>query len=155
MVYGIISRLDNETTKAVFKQKKISRDRIVYSSNLCYLLDVLKAGDSIYVISVNRFINTVQLLEFGRFCICNGINLYILSQPYLCISSGKRWKPSVIKLMKRIIRAEESAIQYMCKGFNMNDSQWRYTYRGLQKLSLETLANTFASDGVLKRSDRQ
>ncbi len=155
MVYGIISGLDNETTKAVFKQKKISMDRVVHSSKLHYLLNVLKAGDSVHVISVNRFINTIQLLEFGRFCMCKGVNLHILSQPYLSISSGRHWKPSTLKLMEQIIHTEDSAIQYLSKGFRMNDSQWRYMCHSLEMLSLEILANTFASDGVLKRSDRQ
>lgn len=74
MVYGIVSQLDDATTKAFFRSKKVADANVVFSTQLSVLVKVLKSGDIVYVVSVNRFGTVSQFLNFGRFCMANGVS---------------------------------------------------------------------------------
>lgn len=60
MFYGIISQLDNDGTFEVFRSKKVNKDSIVHVNFLSRLGSVLKSGDVVYVMSVNRFLTVGQ-----------------------------------------------------------------------------------------------
>lgn len=151
MFYGIISQVDDATTRAFFKNKKVSDANVVYSTQLSSLAQVLKAGDAVFVVSVNRFATVSQFLNFGKFCMANGVSLHLLAQPYLDISSGKHWKPAFVNQMMQMVEVERRAIGHMVQNFRMTNEQWEYVYRCFEVMNLEVLGQIFASDGVLKR----
>lgn len=151
MVYGIISQLDDETTRAFFRNKKVPDANVMYNTQLSSLAQVLKAGDAVFVVSVNRFWAVSQFLQFGKFCMANGVSLHLLAQPYLDISSGKHWKPAFVNQMMQMVDVERRALGSMSKGFRMTNEQWDYVYRCFEVMNLEVLGEIFASDGVLKR----
>ena len=96
MVYGIISQFDDATTKAFFRSKKVADENVVCNTQLSVLAKVLKSGDVVYVVSVNRFCTVSQFMNFGKYCMANGVSLHVLAQPYLDLVSGKHWKTSVV-----------------------------------------------------------
>lgn len=151
MVYGIVSQLDDATTKAFFRSKKVADANVVFSTQLSVLVKVLKSGDIVYVVSVNRFGTVSQFLNFGRFCMANGVSLHVLAQPYLDLVSGKHWKPAVMSQMMKMVEIERRATGKMSQGFRMTNEQWEYVYRCFEIMNLEVLAYTFSADGVLKR----
>lgn len=97
MVYGIVLQLDDATTKAFFRSKKVADANMVFSTQLSVLVKVLKSGDIVYVVSVNRFGTVSQFLNFGRFCMANVVSLHVLAQPYLDLVSGKYWRKYIVK----------------------------------------------------------
>lgn len=92
MVYGIVSQLDDATTKVYFKSKKIADANVYTHNQLGVLMQQMKSGDVVYVVSVNRFFSVSQVLYFGRNCMEKGVSLHILAQPYLDLGNGKHWK---------------------------------------------------------------
>lgn len=153
MVYGLVSQLDNENTMIFFRGKKIQEENIADSYHLSELARHLKRGDAVYTMSVKRFNNLTHLLNFGRFCMVNGVELNFMAQPYLDIGKGKHWKDSIIWQIERA-RAIESA----CKGalvqrFKMSNEQWNFLYSCIEEMNLEVLAHTFNPDGILKRGN--
>ena len=151
MVYGIVSQFDDATTKAFFRSKKVADENVVCNTQLSVLAKVLKSGDVVYVVSVNRFCTVSQFLNFGKFCMANGVSLHILAQPYLDVGNGKHWKPSVVNQMMKMVEIERQATGKMAQGFRMTNEQWDYVYRCFEIMNLEVLAHTFSADGVLKR----
>ena len=151
MVYGIISHLDDETTRVFFKNKKVQDANMVYSNQLPALVKMLKSGDVVYVVSVNRFISVSQFMIFGKICMANGVSLHLLAQPCLDISSGRHWKLVYLNQMEWMVEMERRAIGSMAQGFRMTNEQWDYVYRCFGVMNLEVLAHTFSTDGVLKR----
>lgn len=55
MIYGIVSEKDDKTSLAYLKSKKVADVNIIHVSRLDVLLLRLVAGDTVYVISVDRF----------------------------------------------------------------------------------------------------
>lgn len=96
MNYGIISELDDRNTLEVFRSKKVNDDNIIHVICLSGLGSILRSGDVVYVMSVNRFLRVAQVLSFGRLCMSRGGSLRFITQPYLDITAGKHWKPAVI-----------------------------------------------------------
>ena len=151
MNYGLISSLDDETTKCVFKSKKINN--VVINSQLGELAGCLKKGDVVYVINVNRFANVTQLLNFGRFCMQKGVLLRFVAQPYLDIADGKRWKNSTLRKMEKMRSIEMQAKNHLQQCMRMGNEGWNTVFRCVEIMNLEILAHTFSSDGLLKRSN--
>ena len=50
-----------------------------------------------------------------------------------------------------MVESEQKAKGMMAQGFKMSDSQWEYTYRCFELMSLDILAHLFSADGVFKR----
>ena len=75
MVYGIFSQLDDTATKAFFKSKKIPDLNVIYITQIPSLVQMLKTGDAVYAVSVNRFTTVSQFFQFGKFCMSRGGNL--------------------------------------------------------------------------------
>ena len=112
---------------------------------------MLKSGDVVYVVSVNRFCTVSQFLNFGKYCMANGVSLHILAQPYLDLGNGKHWKPAVMSQMMKMVEIERQATGKMAQGFRMTNEQWDYVYRCFELMNLDILAHLFSADGVLKR----
>jgi len=103
MVYGIISQLDDVSTVELFRIKRVGKENILHINLLPKLIQVLKADDVVYVFSVNRFMTVSQFVNFGKFCMLNGVSLHVLTQPYLNLGNGKHWKTSVINQMIKMV----------------------------------------------------
>ena len=151
MVYGIFSQLDDTATKAFFKSKKVQENNVIYIAQLPSLIQVLKFGDVVHVVSVNRFVTVSQFFQFGKFCMSRGVALHLLAQPYLDISSGKPWKSSVQKQMIQMVTVERRAIARMSNACKYTNEYWEFLCRTFEIMNLEVLAHTFSADGVLKR----
>ncbi len=98
MVYGIVSEKDNETTRTVFRSKKIADTDIYPVTKLDLLVPRLKAGDTVICISVDRFLSVSQYVVFSEKVLNAGVSLRIMEQPYLDIGNGKHWRSSVVSL---------------------------------------------------------
>lgn len=153
MNYGIIARLDDDTTTAVFKGKRIPADNIVAINQLDRLAKVLKAEDVVYVISVNRFFSMAQLLSFVQLCQTRGVTVHFIAQPYLDFGNGKYWKTSIRNLLVMMQKIEYSVKTQMTQQMNLTRAQWDCIYRGLEIMSLEILARIFSADGILRRGN--
>jgi len=151
MIYGFISSLDDETTKAFFRSKRIPANNIYSAGGLGALAEDLKTGDVVYTISCNRFASVRQVYTFARFCADRGIILHFVAEPYLDIGNGKTWRPAVASTIASLVESELKAKQMMVQGFKMNDSQWEYTFRCFEMMNLDILSHLFSADGVLKR----
>ena len=71
MVYGIVSQVDDATTRAYFKNKRVPDVNVVHITQIASLLQMLKSGDVVFVVSVNRFWSVSQFFQFGKFCMSN------------------------------------------------------------------------------------
>lgn len=151
MVYGIISQVDDATTSAFFKNKRVPDVNVVHITQIASLVQVLKSGDVVLVVSVNRFWSVSQFFQFGKFCMSNGVSLHLLAQPYLDLGSGKHWKPSVMSQMMRMAELERYAKANMANGYKYTNEYWEYLCRTFEIMNLEVLAHTFSAGGVLKR----
>lgn len=151
MVYGIVSDVDNRSTLEVFHSKKVNEDNIIHVNHLSSLGGILKSGDVVYVMSVNRFLRVGQVLGFGRLCMSKGVSLRFITQPYLDITVGKHWKPAVINQMTKMMYIERSAIGRMSSVCKYTNEYWEYLCRTFEMMNVELLAQTFANDGLMKR----
>lgn len=151
MIYGIISNLDDATTSAYFRNKKVTEERIFHTNQLSTLLSVLRSGDVVHVVHINRFATVSQFLVFGRFCMSNGVSLHVLAQPYLDLGNGRQWREAVIRQMMRMVEVERQAKAHMVRGFKMGNEQWDYVYNCFERMNIESLAGIFDADGILKR----
>ena len=109
MVYGFISSLDDETTKAFFRSERIPANNIYSTGGLGALAEDLKTGDVVYVISCNRFASVRQVYTFARFCADRGIILHFVAEPYLDIGNGKTWRPTVASTIANMVESEQKA----------------------------------------------
>lgn len=151
MVYGIISQLDDVTTRELFRNKRITEENIVHINLISHLVNVVKSGDVVYVVSVNRFATVSQFMNFGKLCMSKGVSLHLLAQPYLDLGNGKHWKTSVMSQMMRMVEVERYAIANMSNGYKYSNEYWEHLCRTFEIMNLEVLAHTFSADGVLKR----
>ena len=151
MVYGIISDLDNVTTAELFNSKKIKEEHIIHINFLQSLKGILRTGDVVYVMSVNRFLSVAQCLCFGRICASMGVSLRFILQPYLDISMNKPWKPYVVNYMTKMMYLERSAIGRMSSACKYTNEHWEYLCRTFEMMDVELLAHTFSNDGLMKR----
>ena len=151
MVYGIFSQLDDTATKAFFKSKKIPDLNVIYITQIPSLVQMLKTGDAVYAVSVNRFTTVSQFFQFGKFCMSHGVALHLLAQPYLDLSNGKHWKPSVMNQMMQMVTVGRRAIARMSNASKYTNEYWEFLCRTFKIMNLEILAHTFSADDVLKR----
>ena len=77
MVYGIVSQVDNATTRAYFKNKRVPDVNVVYITQLASLVQMLKSGDVVFVVSVNRFASVSQFSGLES-SVCQ------MGYPYIC-----------------------------------------------------------------------
>lgn len=153
MNYGMISAMDDETTKYVFRGKHIKENQIVPNYKIAGIVQQLQKGDVMYVISVNRFNSVSQLLTIGRLCMEKGVALRFIAQPYLDIGNGKYWRDAVLWQMESMKSIELMAKGSLQKCMQMNHEGWETVFRCIEILNLEILAHTFSPDGILKRGN--
>lgn len=153
MHYGLICALDDETTKYVFRGKKISENCIVPNYRIGELVKHLRKGDVVYAISVNRFNSVSQLLAVGRFCMENGVSLRFIAQPYLDIGNGKNWRDGVVWQMEKMNSIEVAAKGRLQQCMQMTNEGWETVFRCIEVMNLEILAHTFSPDGIMKRGN--
>lgn len=150
MIYGIVSQVDDATTRAYFKNKRVPDVNVVYITQIASLVQMLKSGDVVFVVSVNRFASVSQFFQFGKFCMSHGVSLHLLAHPYLDLGNGKHWKPSVVSQMMRMVELERYAKANMTNGYKYSNEYWEHLCRTFEIMNLEVLAHTFSADGVLK-----
>lgn len=113
MIYGIVLQTDDATIRAFFKNKRVSDANVVHITQIASLVQMLKSGDVVFVVSVTRFSSVPQFFQFGKFCMSNGVSLHLLAQPYLDLGNGKHWKTSVMSQMMRMVEVEWYAKENM------------------------------------------
>ena len=145
--------MDDETTKYVFRGKKIAENHIVANYQIDTLIKNLNKSDIVYVISVNRFGSVSQLLAFGRFCMKKGVSLHFIAQPHLDITDGKYWRDTVLWQMEKMNSIEGAAKRRLQQCMRMNNEGWETVFRCIEIMNLEILAHTFSPDGILKRGN--
>lgn len=153
MNYGLISALDDETTKYVFRGKRITENQIIPNYEIGEAVKSLHKGDVVYVISVNRFNSVSHLLVIGRLCMQKGVSLRFIAQPYLDLANGKCWKDSVLWQMEYMHSIEMRAKSKLQQCMQMNREGWETVYRCIEIMNLEILAHMFSPDGILKRGN--
>lgn len=140
MIYGFISSMDDETTKVFSRSKKIPMENIFHTGRLGALAEVLQSGDTVYVISCNRFASVSQVYAFAKLCHERGITVHFIAEPYLDIEAGKQWRPAVANVIRSMVDSELKAKSRMLQGFKMSNEQWEYTYRYFEMMNLDILA---------------
>lgn len=151
MVYGIVSQLDGDTTRAFMRSKKISAENIFSATNLQVLVQKLKAGDTVVVVNVNRFSTVNQFLVFLKRCQQIGVAVRILAQPYLDMGSGKTWKLAITNFLFKMVEIEHLAEEHMSRGIKMDKTCWEFTCRCFEIMNLEIVSYIFSADGIMKR----
>lgn len=154
MNYGIISEWDDvRVTKTIFKSKRIPEQNIVSREQIGMLVKHLRPRDVVYVLDVSTFYSVSQLVNFGRYCMTNGIVLHVINQPYLDVGNGKNWKTSVVKQMMKMCESEKRATGRMVENLRLTRQQWEVIFRSVELMNLEIMAEVFSSDGILKRGN--
>ena len=152
MIYGIVSEKDNETTRTVFRSKKITDDNQIYSiSQLGVLVERLQLDDILYCISVDRFLSVSQYVVFCEKVLHAGASLRCLEQPYLDIGNGRHWRSSVVSQLNTMVRAEGVTANRLYSVLELSDKGRCYVSRCIVDMSISILAKTYSSDGILHR----
>lgn len=152
MLYGFISKLDDETTKIIYRNKKIPSENVYHTGRMAMLGQVLKSGDVVYVISCTRFASVGQVYAFAKLCYERGASLQFIAEPYLNIGNGKQWRPAVYEAVQSMMESEYNAKHRLYQGFKMSKEQYDYLYQCVELMNVEILSNLFSSDGVYKRN---
>ena len=151
MIYGIVSEKDDKTSLAYLKSKKVAEVNIIHVSRLDVLLARVVAGDSIYVISVNRFPSVSRFVAFADAVLQEGVSLRILEQPYLEVGNGKHFRPAVAEHLNMLVFLERSNAQRLLSTFTFNASGKEYAADCIADITVGILAKTYSSDGILHR----
>ena len=150
--YGLMSGLDTENTKAVFKAKKIAQKNVIFIEHLNNLIERLSEGDLLFAMNVNRFCSVSQLGRFGRYCKENGISLQFMEQPYLNIGNGKYWKTNIERHLVKIAELEIQIKNDLQKNIRMDNSARNKMFRDIEIQNLEIVSYTYASGGIMSKS---
>ncbi len=151
MVYGIVSAKDNQTSLAYFKSKKISQGNLVSTDRLQQLANILRAGDVVYVVSVDRFPSVNAFVMFAGIVLETGASIKILEQPYLDVGNGRHYKASVEEHLKVLAGLESANVSRLIGALKLTDAGKDYVIRCVTYITIGILAKTYASDGILHR----
>ena len=125
---------------------------IIHVSRLEVLLARVVAGDTIYVISVNRFPSVSRFVAFADAVLQEGVALRILEQPYLEVGNGKHFRPAVAEYLGVLVYLERSNAQRLISTFSFNASGKDYAADCIADITVGILAKTYSSDGILHRN---
>lgn len=153
VVYGIVSEKDNETTRTVFRSKKIADTDIYPITKLDVLLSRLNSGDTVICISVDRFLSVSQYALFSEKVLNAGVSLRIMEQPYLDIGNGKHWRSSVVAHLHTLVHAENAMVNRLYSALELTDKGKYYVGRCVTDMSIGILAKTYSVDGILHRGN--
>ena len=151
MVYGIISAKDNNTSLAFFKSKKVSQGNLVTADRLQQLANTLRAGDVVYVVSVDRFPSVNAFVMFAGIILKTGASMKILEQPYLDIGNGRYYKASAEEHLKVLAGLESANVSRLIGALKLTDAGKDYVIHCVTDITIGILAKTYASDGILHR----
>jgi|GEM_PF-5992251 hypothetical protein len=151
MNYGIISEKDDKTSLAYLKSKKVADVNIIHVSRLEVLLSRLVAGDSIYVIIVNRFPSVSRFVAFADAVLMEGVALRILEQPYLEVGNGKYFRPAVEEHLRVLVYLERSNAQRLLSAFTFNMAGKDYAADCIANVTVGILAKKYYLDVILQR----
>lgn len=151
MTYGIVSDKDDKTSFSYLKSKKVADTNIVPVTRLEVLVSRVVAGDSIYVISVNRFPSVTRFLVLAEAVLHAGVSLRILEQPYLEVGNGKHFRPAVAEHLNTLVCLERSCVRRLVSTFSFNLSGKDYVADSIAEITVGILAKTYSSDGILHR----
>lgn len=121
MVYGIISKRDNDITRTVFRSKKIADTDIYPVTKLDVLVSRFNSGDIIICIGVDRFLSVSQYAVFSERVLNAGVSLRIMEQPYLDIDNGKHWRSSVVAHLHSLVYAENAMVNRLYSVMELTD----------------------------------
>ena len=85
------------------------------------LANVLRTGDTVYVLSVRAFFSLNDFMQFAAIVMNVHASLKIYEQPSLSIRNGKIWNESICQHIKNATRLESEAIQYLMR-YNVQPS---------------------------------
>ncbi|KAB1438067.1 hypothetical protein [Candidatus Galacturonibacter soehngenii] len=151
MNHGIVSEKDDRTSLAYLKSKKVADVNIIHVSRLDVLLSRLVAGDTVYVISVDRFPSVSRFVAFAEAVLHAGVSLRILEQPYLEVGNGKHFRPAVAEYLNTLVFFERSCVQRLFSFFSFNMAGKDYVADCIANVTVGILAKTYSSDGILHR----
>ena len=151
MKYGIYSEMDNETTRAIFKNKRIPEKNMFHINNLSELLRRVGNNDTVVVISITRFRSILQFGRFARYCRENGVALNAIEEPYLDIGNGRVWKNSVENQLINVAEVEIQLKRHLGNAMRLNNPQWQVIHRGIEMQNLAMVSKIYSADGVMKR----
>ena len=134
----------NETTRTVFRSKKITDNQIYFVSQLRVVVERLQSDDIIYCISVDRFLRVSQYVVFCEKVLHARASLRCLEQPYLDIGNGRHWRSSVVSQLNTMVRAEGVTANRLCSVMELTDKGRNYVSRCMVDMSITILAKTYS-----------
>ena len=152
MIYGICdNRMDAETTLSWMRSKKVAKENMISTTDIPKLIPNLVAGDVVYCAGVDRFVSMARLYEGCSMIYQRNASIRFLAQPYLDMGNGKQWKPAVIRDMQNRIQTEAEYVNLLVGKLQLS-GEWSWYVRQLvSSMNLRILAQTYSSDGILKR----
>lgn len=151
MTYGIVSEKDDNTSFVYLKSKKVADIHIIHVTRLDVLLTRFVTGDTVYVVSVDRFPSVSRFVAFAEAVLHAGVSLRILEQPYLEVGNGKHFRPTVAEYLNALVHLERQNAQRMFSTFSFNAAGKDYVADCIADITVGILAKTYSSDGILHR----
>lgn len=152
MIYGIYdNRMDTETTLSWMRSKKVSKGAMVSTTDTTKLIPNLSAGDVVYLAGVDRFVSMERLYEVCSIVYQRNASIRFLAQPYLDMGNGKQWKPAVVRDIQSRIQIEAEYVNLLLSKLRLNEEWSWYVRQLVGAMNLRMLAQTYSSNGILKR----
>lgn len=152
MIYGIYDdRMDTETTISWMRSKKVSKGAMVSTTDTPKLIPNLAAGDVVYCAGIDHFVSMARLYDVCSMIYKRNASIRFLAQPYLDLGNGKQWKPSVVRDIQSRIQTEAEYVNLLLRKLQLNGEWSWYVRQLIAAMNLRMLAQTYSSDGILKR----
>lgn len=152
MIYGIYdNRMDTETTISWLRSKKVSKGAMVSTADTPKLIPNLAAGDVVYLAGVDRFVSMERFYEVCSMIYQRNASIRFLAQPYLDMGNGKQWKPAVVRDIQSRIQIEAECVNLLLRKLQLNGEWSWYVSQLISAMNLRMLAQTYSSDGILKK----
>lgn len=151
MVYAMVSDADNGAVSyEFFGSKKVPVENICRIEQLGSLAQVIKQGDTVWVVDVNRFGSVGVFWNFYQMCKSKRVSLKFLATPYLNYQPGKEWKSSYEKIVMYLLQVEKKMAGDICRSIKGVNPVFMQNYAGY--IAVNVLGQIFCIDGVMNRS---
>ena len=151
VTYALVSDLDNKSTMLALKGKGVKDDSCIYLiQNTNTLIKKLQTGDTVVVISIDRFGSVVWMVQIFEYLRQNGVAFKSIQEPYLEFRDGKELKRGVVEYLNQLCADEASlikGIEATCK----NPNYTAHLSRQVRLLCLRVVQRTFAEKGLIRR----